>query len=197
MTSVPLRRLSGVAAALCLTSACSPLPTQPSGRTRDGDVTSTLVGSAPVWLSNLTGKYVGRADELCEPEAAPMAIDQLSLTFQIHGVNLAGALLVNCDTPECQNGVPLGTVTECLVPPSPCDLNIRMAMAKGTAPACLTGDPANAGSLDVLAVDAPDGSSTYHVTAYFAASGDHSNTVSTTVERPDTASKDSTMSSIH
>lgn len=172
------------------------------------DAPSAAAGSVLVWLSNLTGKYVGRANEICEPAAAPLvplalltplaplAIDELSLTFHNSGVSLAGAVLINCATPECQNGVPLGTVTECPVRPSPCDVNIWTAMAKGTAPACLTGDPTAAGSLDILALEPWDESGIYNVTAYFAASGDRSNTVSTTVERPTTASKDSSAPSV-
>ena len=110
-----------------------------------------------------------------------MAIDQLSFDYEADDANLAGALLVKCDSGNCMSGVPLGTVTSCPKPPSPCDPDMREALEEGLVPACLTGNPADRGSVKVLAMTPWEAASTYLVMAFFEESGRRSNTVSTIV----------------
>jgi hypothetical protein len=166
-------------ATLIVMTACAQLPTQPSDR--PGGMQAGIERIEPVRLENFNGTYIGRQSDLCEIPNSPMAIDHLSFDFAISGVDLSGAWLVACDTPKCESGRPLGAVTECPVPPHPCDAGLRHALEQGAAPACLTGDPTGAGSIEVLTMQPWERRSTYNVVAYFENSGDRSNTVSTTV----------------
>jgi hypothetical protein len=165
--------------ALVVASACSPLPTAASPSEALAPVQHSA--SAVVRLSNLNGTYLGRANKLCDEADASMAIDRLSFDFEVSAGDLSGALLVKCDAGNCMSGIPLGTVTTCPKPPSPCDADITDAMEEGLAPACLTGDPMSKGSVDVLAMTPWQESSTYLVMAFFEETGKRSNTVSTIV----------------
>jgi hypothetical protein len=184
---------------LLVAPACSSSknPIQPS-------FTSTTVAEAApgvsVTLSNLNGTYMGLASEICQAsdaEIAPVAIDNLSVDFAVSGASLAGALLFSCDTDNCENGSVLGAITACPIPPDPCAVGIKKALSGSTAPACLTGDPWDSGSLQVFAARPLDAPNTWNVMALIETSGDHSNMVSATVGQPAgvTASSDSSMSS--
>ena len=180
MTRNRTSRLSAVVIVFCVTPACSDLPTAASRN----ETFTPIQHSAPtasVQLSNLKGTYLGRANKLCDVPDGSMAIDRLSFDYEVSGDNLAGALLVKCDSGNCMSGVPLGTVTACPRPPSPCDAAITEALEQGLAPACLTGDPVTKGSVEVLAMTPWEETSTYLVMAFFEESGRRSNTVSTIV----------------
>lgn len=164
-----------------VTSACSSSPTAASRTEAVAPVQHSV--SASVRLSNLNGTFLGRANKLCGATESSMAIDRLSLDYDVSDGNLAGALLVRCDAGNCMSGVPLGTVTACPKRPSPCDAEMTAALEQGLAPACLTGDPAAKGTVDVLAMSSFQDASTYLVMAFFEQTGKRSNTVTTTVER--------------
>ena len=185
MNNYLIRKLAAVAGVLLLAAACSlaqaQSPIQPSTERGNAPIAAQTLASAK--LLNLSGKYLGREDELCENSNAAMAVDHLSFDYQINGLSLAGALLVNCDTPQCQSGLPLATVTECPIPPSPCEAGIRKKVEQGTVPACMKGDPAGAGTVEVLAIEPWETSGTYTVMAFFLETGERSNTVSTQVNR--------------
>ena len=174
-------------------SACSKSPTQPSA-SRFSDMPQAE--PVAITLSNLSGRYVGVSDQICGDGSAKVAIDDLKVDYQVSGGSLAGALLIACDTDACDHSVPLGTVVECPMPPDPCATGIADAVAEGAAPACLTGDPTGSGSVQILARH-PGDSSTWNVRAYFANTGDTSNTVSTVVDQPQApvVSNDESMSS--
>lgn len=180
MTGNTISRFFGVAIVLCVTSACSDLPTAAS-RNEAFTPIQPSGAAASVRLSNLRGTYLGRANKLCDAQDSSVAIDRLSFDYEVSGGNLAGALLVKCDSGNCMSGVPLGNVTACPRPPSPCDPETRDALEQGLAPACLTGDPTATGSVDVLAVTPWQENSNYVVMAFFEESGKRSNTVSTVV----------------
>jgi hypothetical protein len=166
--------------ALFVTSACS-TPTAASRTEVVAPVQHSA--SASVRLSNLNGTFLGRANTLCDATGSSMAIDRLSFDYEVSDGNLAGALLVRCDAGNCMSGVPLGTVTACPKRPSPCDADMTAALEQGLAPACMTGDPATRGTVDVLAMTPWQDASTYLVMAFFEQTGKRSNTVSTIVER--------------
>ena len=172
---------AAVVMALFITSACSSSPTAASRTEVVAPVQRSV--SASVRLSNLNGTFLGRANKLCDATESSMAIDRLSFDYDVSDGNLAGALLVRCETGNCMSGVPLGTVTACPKRPSPCDADMTAALEQGLAPACLTVDPAAKGSVDVLAMTPWQDESTYLVMAFFEQTGKRSNTVTTTVER--------------
>ena len=57
------------------------------------------------------------------------------------------------------------------------------AIANGTAPACLTGDPTGSGSLHILTAHASD-SAALNVRAIFEDTGEKSNVAAATVDQP-------------
>jgi hypothetical protein len=180
---MPNRKAAIVLAAVAflLGSACAPVPTAASDpMTPVQPSPSALAGAR---LSNLNGSYLGQADKLCHGLDEPMAIDQLSLEYEMQTGDLAGALLVKCDTGNCTSGVPLGTVTQCPKPPSPCDPGVRNLLEHGLAPACVLGDSKHKGTVNVLAMTPWESAGAYLVMAFFEDSGKRSNTVSTIVGR--------------
>ncbi len=173
------RKLAVVAVLLCLSWAC-----QKANPMRPSFVASSGAGhpaGVSLTLTRLTGIYVGMGNEIC-PNGAAVAIDDLQVDYEVSGKSLAGALLVACETEDCQNGSPLGTVSECPLPPNPCEAGLPPAVSEGSAAACLIGDPASSGSLHVFAARPADNIGAWQVMAYFADSGDRSNTVSGTVD---------------
>jgi len=188
------RTLAVVGAALIIASACSKSPTQPSAN-RFGDIPSAPAAS--VLLSNLSNRFVGMSDQICGAATANVPIDDLILDYQVIGASIAGALLVACDTDACDNSVPLGSVVECPAPPDPCASGLADQIAQGAGPVCLTGNPTGSGSLHILARHPADGA-VWNVRAYFANTGDSSNTVSAGFDQPQESagsSNDSSMNS--
>jgi hypothetical protein len=186
-----LRKLAVFGVVLCVSPAC-----QKSNPARASIVTPSVNGAAePVFstLTRLSGSYVGMANELCEGGAA-VAIDDLTVDYQVSGVSLAGALLVACDTDNCQGSSPLGTISVCPLPPNPCEAGLPQAASEGTT-ACLTGDPSGTGSLRVYAARPADASASWHVAALFEESGDRTNTVTGFVDQvQDVVASDSSSS---
>jgi hypothetical protein len=170
----------GVVLFFSFSAAC-----QKSNPARPSFVPSSLTGpgaGVPLTLTGLSGSYVGMANELCEG-GLPVAIDELKVDYKVSGASLAGGLLVACDTENCEGGSPLGTITECPLPPNPCEAGVPQAVSEGSGPACLTGDPTGTGSLRVYAARPADASAAWRVTAYFEGSGDRTNTVSGIVDQ--------------
>lgn len=181
MSFTLLRKFAVLGVVLFVVPACSKgNPTQPTVNRLD-----QIPAAAPVTvtLSNLSGRYVGVSDELCGTAASKVPIDDLTLNYQVSGASLAGALLVACESAACDNRVPLGALVECPVPPDPCASGISDAIAQGTAPACFTGDPTDSGTIQVLAKHQANLAS-WIVMALFTDTGDHSNSVSATVDEP-------------
>jgi hypothetical protein len=169
------RKLAIVCVVLFLSAACQKSnPARPSFVTPPG---SDGAPPASVTLMGLTGAFVGMANELCDGGGS-LAIDTLKVDYQVSGLSLAGALLLACETENCQGSSPLGTIEFCPLPPNPCEAGLPQAISEGTAAACLTGDPTGTGSVQVFAARPADAPASWHVMAYFADSGDRSNTVS-------------------
>ena len=133
-------------------------------------------------LTGLSGSFVGMANEICEGGAA-VAIDDLTVNYSVSGKSLVGALLVACDSADCRSGSPLGTVTKCPMAPNPCEAGLPQAVSEGSTPACLAGDPTGTGSVRVYAARPAHEPGEWLVMACFGESGDHTNTVSGTVEQ--------------
>lgn len=169
-------------------SACSKNPTQPSVNSLSGIPQPPPVA---VTLSNLSGHYVGISNQLCGDTSASVPIDDLELDYQVTGASLAGASLSACDSDACDTSVPLGTIVQCPVPPDPCAAGTADAIAQDAAPACLTGDSAGSGSVQVLALH-PGAAATWNVKA-LGDSGYASNLVSTGVDQGPVASSDGSM----
>jgi hypothetical protein len=174
------RKLAIAGVVLFVSAACQKSnPARPSFVTPSG---FDAAQSVSLTLMGLTGRFVGLANEICDG-GAPVAIDSLKVDYEVSGASLAGALLVACDTEDCQGSSPLGTITECPLPPNPCEAGLPPAASEGPAAACLTGDPSGTGSLQVYAARPTDASASWHVMAYFADTGNRSNTVSGTVDQ--------------
>jgi len=189
------RTLAIVCAAFVIASACSRSPTQPSAN-RFGDIPSAPAAS--VLLSNLSNRFVGMSDQICGAATANVPIDDLTVDYQVIAVSIAGALLVACDTDACDHSVPLGSVVECPVPPDPCASGLADQIAQGAGPVCLTGNPTASGTLHMLARH-PSNGTVWNVRAYFANTGDSSNTVSAGFDQPQEpagSSDDSSTSSL-
>src|SRR4029077_13671283 len=124
-------------------SACSKTPTQPSVSLS----TPGPAATSAVTLSNLTGRVVGVADQICGDGSTQSPIDDLTIDFQVSEGSVAGALLVACDTSECESATPLGTVVECPVPPNLCSAGLVETLGHAATPACCTGDPAGSGTI--------------------------------------------------
>jgi len=169
--------LSGILAAV-VTAACSGTP---NSATSTFEPVEPARKSTLVRLSNLRGVYLGRANKICDGVDSTNAVDQLSFDYEVQDANLSGALLVKCDSGNCMSGVPLGTVAACPKLPSPCDPDVRDALEQGLMPACLTGNPTDRGSVNVLAMTPWEEASTYLVMAFFEESGKRSNTISAVV----------------
>ena len=133
-------------------------------------------------LTALSGSYVGMANEICDGGAS-VAIDDLTVDYMVSGESLAGALLLACETADCHKASPLGTITLCPLPPSPCEAGLPQAVSVGSALACLSGDPAGNGSLHVYAARPASAPASWQLMAYIAESGDRSNTVFGTVDQ--------------
>jgi hypothetical protein len=160
-------------------SACAKTPTQPSISLS----TAAPAATSAVTLSNLTGRSVGVADHICGDGSAQPPIDDLTLDFQVSAGSVAGALLVACDTSECESGTPLGTVVDCPVPPDPCSAGLAETLEHAATPACFTGDPSSSGTIHILAPHAADASG-LTVTAYMRDSDGRSNTVTAVIDQP-------------
>jgi hypothetical protein len=147
-----------------------------------------------VALTGLKGSFVGMGDELCDG-GAPVAIDDLTVNYEVSGKSLAGAVLVACENDSCEGSTPLGTIGECPLPPTPCEAGLPPAVSEGRA-ACLIGDPLGAGSVHVYAARPLDAEASWQVTAIFADTGDRTNTVSGAVDlAKDIVVPDSSMDS--
>ena len=131
-----------------------------------------------VVLSNLTGMFVGTADEMCNGKAS-VAIDDLKVDYSVSGRSLLGSVLVACQGGDCQGG----TVIECPAPPNPCEARVAPAVSERSVPACLVGDPQQAGSVRVFAAGPADREHEWNVMAYDEETGARSNTLSTIVEQ--------------
>ena len=177
------RNLAVFAVVLLVSAACQ--KSNPARPSTLAPAVEEPARNAAVVLTGLSGNYVGMANELCGGASENIEINDLKVDYKVNGASLAGALLVACDAGDCKSGTPLGTVTECpVVPPNPCEAGLPEAISKGSAPACLTGDPAGSGSVRVYAGKPPDAPGTWTVVAYVEGTGDASNPVSGAVERP-------------
>jgi hypothetical protein len=173
------RKLAVAAVLFCLSLACRKSnPMRPSFVTPPE--TGQLAGVS-LTLTRLSGNYMGMGNEICAG-GAPVAIDDLQVDYEVRGKSLTGALLVACETEDCRNGSPLGTVSDCPLPPNPCEAGLPPAVSEGSPAACLIGDPAGSGSLRVFAARPADNSGSWQVMAYFANGGHRSNTVSGIVD---------------
>src|ERR1700737_4898964 len=122
------RRLPVVGMVLLFASACSKTPTQPSKVI--GDIPQPPV--AAVTLSNVTDHFVGVIAQLCPAGGSGLPVDDLTLNYEASGASIANATIIACDSPSCDSGSPLGTVTECPAPPDPCAAGMADAITNGT-----------------------------------------------------------------
>ena len=197
MSFTLLRKLAAFGVVLCISPACQKSnPARPSLFTPQNPNTDR-VEQVSLSLSGLSSNFVGMANEICGAGTA-VAIDDLKVDYEVSGRSLAGALLMACPSDDCDGGTVIGTVTECPVPPNPCEAGLPPAVSEGAGSACLLGAPTGSGSLHAYATRPADADASWHVMAYFQDSGDHSNIVSATVEQGDVVvPANSSMDSAH
>ena len=173
-----LRKLVILGVVLFVSPACQKSnPARPSLVTPPSTDQS---GPKSAILTGLSGNFIGLASEIC-PGAAGLAIDDLTVNYEVSGRSIEGALLVTCPADNCEGGISLGTITACPLPPNPCEAGLPAA-SEGSGAACLVGDPMGSGSLRVYATRPADAEPAWHVAAFFQDNGDHTNTVSATVD---------------
>jgi hypothetical protein len=175
-----IRNVAILGAAILVTPACEKSsPARPSVLTLPS---TSQADPISLNLTSVRGTFVGMANEICE-NGPSVAIDDLTVYYEVSGRSLAGALLVACPTDDCEGATPLGVIAECPVPPNPCEAGLPPAVSEGTGSACFVGPPAGTGSLHAYVSRWADADPLWRVMAYFQDSGDRTNAVSTVVDQ--------------